>query len=43
MAYEEVMERPIGEMVDLVNIMSVWNGAAKERIKMTFDEIIKLR
>ena len=43
MAYEEIMERPIGEMIDLVNLMSVWNGSAKEKVHMSFDEILRLR
>lgn len=37
------MELTVGQIIDLVNLLSVYNGSAKERHKMTFDEIIALR
>ncbi len=43
MSYSDVMDCTVGMMVDMINLLSVYNGAAKERKVMTFDEVIRLR
>lgn len=43
MSYEDIMERTLGEMVDMINLLAVYSGSATERKKYTFDEIINLR
>lgn len=41
--HDELLEMRVGEVIDLVNLLSVYNGAAKEFHKMTFDEVIRMR
>lgn len=43
MAHEEVMELTIGEVIDLINLLSVYNGNARETHRYTFDEVIRMR
>lgn len=37
------MELTVGQIVDLVNLLSVYSGSAKEKHTMSFDEVIALR
>lgn len=43
MSREEIDVTPYGEMVDLITCLSIFNGTAEQKRKLSYDEAIKLR
>ena len=43
MSREDALATKTGEMVDLINCLSVFNGAAKEKTKLTYDQVMMMR
>ncbi len=43
MSYSDVMSMKTGEMVDLINCLAIYKGAAKEKRIYTFDQILMMR
>ena len=43
MGKEEILCTPIGEMLDMISCLSIYEGGAKQKPpKLSFDEILKL-
>lgn len=43
MSLREIKSLKVGEMVDLINCLSVYRGAARYKTKLTYDQIMQLR
>lgn len=44
MRIHEINALKVGEMIDLINCLSVYRGAAKyKKHKMTYDEVMRMR
>ncbi len=43
MSLADVMATTVGEMADLISCLAIFKGAAKERKKLTYDQIMMLR
>lgn len=43
MTRQEVMDTRVGEMLDLISCLSVYNGGAREKKRMSYEEAIALR
>lgn len=43
MSKAEIMVTTVGEMQDMIACMAIVNGVAKEKKRMTFDEMLALR
>lgn len=40
MTREQVLTYPYGEFIDLISCLSVYNGGAEEKDKLSFDEVL---
>jgi len=40
MTREQVLTYPYGEFIDLISCLSVYNGGAEEKNKLSFDEVL---
>lgn len=43
MSLSDILATTPGEMVDLINCLAVFNGVAKEKNKLTYDQVLMLR
>lgn len=43
LAKAELLAMTFGEMVDLINCLAVYKGVAREKKKLTYDQIMALR
>lgn len=43
MSKAEILVTTVGEMQDMIACMAIVNGVAKEKKRMTFDEMLALR
>lgn len=43
MSTQEIMNTTYGEMVDMISCLSIYEGGAEQKIRMSYEDVMKMR
>lgn len=43
MSKQEIMNTTYGEMVDMISCLSIYEGGAEQKVRMSYEDVMKMR